>query len=110
MSEEFSFQQRLGDGSTIDGYEWVPRARACSMDRPRAQFLAGTGFALDEYGGRGRGPPLAPVQNFANCCAAAHHAVCRMFFPTFRRIGWNNPVVLIVVCMRSHPGLHRNLR
>src|ERR1039457_4788988 len=48
VPEQLSLEQRLGNRSAIHRAEWMPRASAGLVNRPRHHLFSGTGFAYDE--------------------------------------------------------------
>ena len=54
MPEQFTFEQRFGQGGTVDRNERSGGAHAFLMDRPCHQFLAGAGFTTDKNTGSRR--------------------------------------------------------
>ena len=55
VAEQFRFQQVAGDGRSVQGNEGFVGARTVAMQRPRHQFLAGAGFAVDQHRDVGAG-------------------------------------------------------
>ncbi len=49
VSEQHRFQHVLGNGGAIDCDEGLAGTRRTAMDEARQHFLAGTGFAGDQY-------------------------------------------------------------
>ena len=49
MSEEFTFQQSLGERAAVDGNQRMEATQACDMNRPHDQLFACTAFACDEH-------------------------------------------------------------
>ncbi len=54
MTEDFAFDQGLGNSGAIDGYKRTVTARAQFVDGPRHELLARAAGASDEHG-RGTG-------------------------------------------------------
>ena len=50
VAEQLRLGERLGNGRRVEGDEPLIRARAVVVDRPRDQFLAGAGLALNQHG------------------------------------------------------------
>src|SRR5262245_26456137 len=55
VTEQLALQKALGEGATVDRHERVMAPATRRVDCSRDQFLARTGFALDEHGGGGGG-------------------------------------------------------
>ena len=49
VAEQFTFDQRLGNGSAVHGYEWLVGPAAGVMDGARAETLAGAGFPQQQH-------------------------------------------------------------
>ena len=54
MPEHLAFEQPGGDRGAVQFDERALAASAQIMDRPRDQFLTGSGLTIDQYGGIGR--------------------------------------------------------
>ena len=50
MTEEFTFEERLGDCGAVDGDEWAILSRAGLVDGACDDFFASAAFAADEDG------------------------------------------------------------
>ena len=55
IAEEFAFEQPTGNGGAVECDEGARVPRAAGVQRPRQEFFAGAGLALQEDGGIGRG-------------------------------------------------------
>ena len=51
MTEEFAFEEGLGDCGAVDGDEWPLLARTDLMDRASDDFFSGAALPADEHGG-----------------------------------------------------------
>ncbi len=71
VAEEFTLQQIMGNGGTIDGNEGLGEATAIEVDCPGNQFLTGTAFARDHYGHIGRGHTAESFIDFLHRLAVA---------------------------------------
>ena len=75
MAEKFRFQQRVGDGRTVDLDEGHVPLRAAAVYRARDQLFAGAGFARDQHGAAGRGYQVDPSDHLGHGAAMAHDAI-----------------------------------
>ena len=64
MAEEFTFENRLGQCSTIHGDKGTVGSRTVLVNRLSNQFLTCAAFAEDERGASGRGNPRDGLINF----------------------------------------------
>ncbi|MGC4081810.1 MAG: PilZ domain-containing protein [Vicinamibacterales bacterium] len=53
VTEQFGFEEIVGQPCTVDGDEWVSRSRAARVDHPRDDFLADACLAVDQHLGIG---------------------------------------------------------
>ena len=63
VAEQFGFDERFGDGPTIDGDEGMGVARTGVMDESCKDLLAGTSLARHEHGGIAAGEALRLVDD-----------------------------------------------
>src|SRR4029077_10106197 len=75
VAEEFTFQQRLGDGRAIEGNVRLILSQAVLVDGGGRQFLAGSTLAVNQNGGIGRSDPLDELIDLAHAGTVANHAV-----------------------------------
>ena len=71
MAEEFGFDEVFRDGAAGDGDKSVCRDLAVLVNGLRHQFLAGSGFAIDEHVGLGLADALDEVVNLEHFWAVA---------------------------------------
>src|SRR4051794_31033568 len=58
MTEKLRLHELGREYRAIDWYKWISRTRTEIVNLSRGNFLAGTGFALDQNGGRARSDPF----------------------------------------------------
>ncbi len=75
MSEQLAFEDVLAQCRAIQGHEGFVLARAVLVDCLGDQVLAGSGLALDQHAGVGRGDPLQPLDDLAHLRAVADDAL-----------------------------------
>ena len=66
MAEDFTFDERLGDGGAVYGDEGTGFAGAEVVEGAGDEFLAGAAFAGDEHGDVGGGDLLDEAEDFAH--------------------------------------------
>src|SRR6185503_9737294 len=75
MTKQFTFQQRLGKRSAVDGDKGFLRALAVAMNGPRRQLLACSTLARDQHGRISRRHFRDVVIDALHRCAFADHVV-----------------------------------
>src|SRR5262249_46049503 len=83
VAEKFALQQAGGDGSTIQLYEWFRAARAQIMNRARNQFLARSGFPVNQDRRAGRSNGLDLMQDCSQDFAVANNLFETLFRSDF---------------------------
>src|SRR6187200_430198 len=63
VAEQLRLGERLWNGRRVEGDESLIRARAVVVNRPRDQFLAGAGLALNQHGAVHRSYELEALEH-----------------------------------------------
>jgi hypothetical protein len=72
VAKDFAFHEGFGDCRAVDGYEGAARAGREAVNRTRDNFLAGSGFAGDQHGGRARRGHFHDAHDFLHRLGGAH--------------------------------------
>ena len=80
MAKEFTLQQCVHDGCTINGHKRPVGAAAVAVDGAGNEFLSGAALALDQNGGFTRRHPGDKLIHLAHALAFADHAVLDVEF------------------------------
>ncbi len=75
VAEQLGLGQRLGNGGGVEGDESLVGTRAVVVDRPRDEFLAGAGLALDQHGAVHRRDQLEALEHLLHRAALADDVV-----------------------------------
>ena len=76
VAEELRLHERGGDRGAVDGHKGTVSARAALMERPGQQFLARSGFPVDQHGHTAvLGNPAARVEDLEQLATLAAQGI-----------------------------------